>query len=259
MLLAADRGGAGPSLLLLLHGLGATRQVWIPLEEELRGRWSGRWLAPDLPGHGRSGILPDYALGLQAGAIAELLRGEAPFDRLFVVGHSLGAALALTLGSGLFGVRPACVLGLGLKSVWSEADLDGLARRAVAPTKVFPSEREGREAYLRASGLEGLVAPDSAIAAGGVCMFDGGWRLATIPRAYSVGAPPMATLCAAAAAPFSFACGENDPLVQLPQLTAWDPRAVGLTGLGHNAMVEGPTAVWNWIAKAIESDHDPAA
>ena len=43
-------GGTGDSLLLLLHGLGATAAVWrrlIPLVEE---SWDGRWAAPDLRG-----------------------------------------------------------------------------------------------------------------------------------------------------------------------------------------------------------------
>jgi pimeloyl-ACP methyl ester carboxylesterase len=47
-------GGTGDSLLLLLHGLGATAAVWrrlLPLVEE---SWEGRWAAPDLRGHGLS-------------------------------------------------------------------------------------------------------------------------------------------------------------------------------------------------------------
>src|SRR4051794_27333525 len=133
MLLAADRGGAGRSLLVLLHGLGATRQVWGPLLGEVCRDWNGRWIAVDLPGHGLSGVLRDYSPGAQANAVATLLRAEPPFDELIVVGHSLGAVIALALASGWFGVRPDRVLGLGLKSVWSDAELASLARRAAAP------------------------------------------------------------------------------------------------------------------------------
>jgi pimeloyl-ACP methyl ester carboxylesterase len=54
------RGGGGESVLLLLHGLGATGDVWRGWEPLLARRWPGRWLAPDLPGHGRSPYLSRY-------------------------------------------------------------------------------------------------------------------------------------------------------------------------------------------------------
>ena len=45
--------------LILLHGLGATGQVWDPLVEA--AAWSGRILAPDLPGHGSSSWADTYS------------------------------------------------------------------------------------------------------------------------------------------------------------------------------------------------------
>ena len=51
-------GGAGEPVLLLLHGLGATADVWDGWRPLLAERWPGRWLAPDLPGHGGSAPLP---------------------------------------------------------------------------------------------------------------------------------------------------------------------------------------------------------
>jgi pimeloyl-ACP methyl ester carboxylesterase len=47
-------GGNGARVLLLLHGLGATGDVWDRWQPLLARRWTGRWLAPDLPGHGGS-------------------------------------------------------------------------------------------------------------------------------------------------------------------------------------------------------------
>jgi pimeloyl-ACP methyl ester carboxylesterase len=47
-------GGSGEPVLLLLHGLGATGDVWEGWRPLLARRWPGRWLAPDLPGHGGS-------------------------------------------------------------------------------------------------------------------------------------------------------------------------------------------------------------
>jgi pimeloyl-ACP methyl ester carboxylesterase len=43
-------GGAGEPLLLLLHGLGATADVWEGWRPLLAERWPGRWVAPDLAG-----------------------------------------------------------------------------------------------------------------------------------------------------------------------------------------------------------------
>ena len=43
--------GQGP-VVLLLHGMGATGDVWLPWAPYLEQHWPGRWLAPDLAGHG---------------------------------------------------------------------------------------------------------------------------------------------------------------------------------------------------------------
>src|SRR6202050_2928957 len=47
-----QEGGGGEPVLVLLHGLGATGDVWNGWRPLLARRWPGRWLAPDLPGHG---------------------------------------------------------------------------------------------------------------------------------------------------------------------------------------------------------------
>jgi pimeloyl-ACP methyl ester carboxylesterase len=67
------RGGghAGP-VLLLLHGLGATGAVWDGLGALLPDHWPGPWVAPDLPGHGRSAPLARYSFGALA-AVAPLV------------------------------------------------------------------------------------------------------------------------------------------------------------------------------------------
>ena len=47
--LRVQGGGDGDPVLLLLHGLGATGDVWAGGGPLLAQRWPGRWLAPDLP------------------------------------------------------------------------------------------------------------------------------------------------------------------------------------------------------------------
>jgi pimeloyl-ACP methyl ester carboxylesterase len=92
--LRVQAGGDGEPLLLLLHGLGATGDVWDGWRRLLARRWPGRWLAPDLPGHGGSPPLSSYTFDNLAAAVGGLIR---PGDRTVVLGHSLGGVVGLAL------------------------------------------------------------------------------------------------------------------------------------------------------------------
>lgn len=242
MKLAFDRGGEGPSLLVLLHGLGATRHVWRNLIAA--GRWKGCWLAPDLRGHGSSPQASDYSLGAHAGDVAELMQGD--WRETVVVGHSMGGAVALALACSDHGVRPGRVFGIGIKVEWNPEELEGMARMASTPAKIFRTKDEAVTRYLKVAGLLGLVAPDSAEATAGVAETPTGWRLAYDPRTATIGPPPMRALMDNRHAPVYLARGTSDPMVSLEQLATYDPGARDLPG-GHNVMVENPDAVWDWI------------
>jgi pimeloyl-ACP methyl ester carboxylesterase len=54
----------------------------------------------------------------------------------------------------------------------------------------------------------------------------------------------MRGVLATANAPVVLARGEHDALQTTEQLHELDPAAVELRGLGHNAQVEDPAAVW---------------
>lgn len=247
MELAADRGEEGAPRLVLLHGLGATREVWGPMLRLAKGHWPGGWLALDLPGHGRSPPSFDYSPKAQAAAVARAVLAEGAEGPVWVVGHSLGGVIGLALASGAFGFTPSQVCALGVKTAWSEIELTALSQRASAPRKVF-SERAGAvELYLKVSGLAGLVADSGPAAVAGVEACEGGWQLAMDPRANAVGDPGIAGLVAGARAPIHLAAGEKDAMSPLAELRTWDARAFRLPGLGHNAMVENPTAVWAWL------------
>ena len=84
--------GQGP-LIVLLHGITSTSDVWL----EAMGRLAERYtvVAPDLLGHGRSAKpRGDYSLGAYASGGRDLL-GVLGFERGTVVGHSLGGGIAL--------------------------------------------------------------------------------------------------------------------------------------------------------------------
>ncbi|MEI9930219.1 MAG: alpha/beta fold hydrolase [Rhizomicrobium sp.] len=101
MKLTYDHGGEGDRLLVLLHGLGATRHVWKPMLTQ--DRWHGRWIAPDLRGHGASPHASDYSLTAHADDIGELVNAHTPSNDIIVLGHSMGGAIALKLASGAHG------------------------------------------------------------------------------------------------------------------------------------------------------------
>lgn len=237
------RGGRddGPRLVLL-HGLGATAEAWTGLGGVLDERWPGPWLAPDLPGHGRSAALPAYTFGALADAVAAAC---GPLRDAVVVGHSLGGVLALTL-AGREPVRAA--VGVGIKVDWTDEELARAAALAARPPAWFDTFGDAAARHLRVAGLDGLLPPGDAAVAAGVVEVDGRFRLALDNAAFGVGEPGVAELLAAARGPVVLARGEHDAMVSADRLRALDPAAVDLPGLGHNVHVEAPAAVWSLVA-----------
>jgi pimeloyl-ACP methyl ester carboxylesterase len=244
-------GGGGPNHVVLLHGLGATCEVWGPLVSVVASDRSWRWTCVDLRGHGRSPWGPPYTPATMADDVAQLLALQSEAERLAVLGHSLGGVVAIALAGGLHGVRPTAALALGVKVAWRQDELDRMTALASAASKVFETREAASERYLRVSGLSGLVSLDDPMATAGVTRADRGWRLAMDPRANGVGAPDMQSLLTDAHCPVHLARGENDPLVTAAQLLRCDPAAIDLAGLGHNAMVEGPGRVWDWVRACL--------
>ena len=136
--LRVQQGGSGEPVLLLLHGLGATGEVWEGWRPLLARRWPGRWLAPDLPGHGGSRPLPEYTFEAVAAAVAGLASGGA---RTVVLGHSLGGVVGLVLAGGGFAVPVHAVIGLGIKVAWTGREL-GRARAAARRPAAWFASRE---------------------------------------------------------------------------------------------------------------------
>ena len=151
-----QEGGSGAPLLVLLHGLGATGDVWSGWRPLLAERWPGRWVAPDLPGHGGSPPLDAYTFDGFAAAVAGIV---PPGDPVVVLGHSLGGVVGLALASGRFPVAVQAVIGLGIKVVWTDEELSRAQAVARRPPAWFASRDEAAVRYLRVSGLTGLLPP----------------------------------------------------------------------------------------------------
>ncbi|MCW2601487.1 MAG: alpha/beta hydrolase fold protein [Frankiales bacterium] len=96
--------GAGNGVpVLLLHGVPETSSVWRDVAPALAvGR---RILAPDLPGLGGSSYSGPYDVPSVVAQLAALLEAQAPGQRVDVVGHDWGGAVAL----GLAALRPDLV------------------------------------------------------------------------------------------------------------------------------------------------------
>ena len=244
-------GGNGPGLLLLLHGLGATADVWTPMATELAAHWPGGWVALDLPGHGGSDPLPRYSFGALAASVAAEVVTDEP---IVVVGHSLGGAVGLALASGWFGLHVTGVVGVGIKVAWTDEELAKAHALGSRPVTWFDTREEAAARHLLVAGLTGLVDPDDDAVTAAVQESGGRWRLRLDPPAFGVGAPDLPGLLAAARAPVVLARGETDPMVSTEQLQRLVPDPVVLAGCGHNAHVERPDLVAGLVARMVSAD-----
>jgi pimeloyl-ACP methyl ester carboxylesterase len=245
-----DDRRAGP-LLLLLHGMGGSGEVWGGLIDLLADHWPGPWAAPDLPGHGRAAPLARYSYGAVAAAVAD---GLDPHRPVVALGHSLGGAIALTLASGWFGVPVVAAAGIGVKVRWTAEELAGAADVAARPGRIFATREEAADRALKVAGLAGLVPAGSPVVDRLVLEADGGWRAAFDPQALGIGAPDIAGALGLLAArepstPVFLAAGERDPMSPEEHLRALVPNPVILPGLGHSAHVEEPKALLPLLAR----------
>jgi pimeloyl-ACP methyl ester carboxylesterase len=90
-----DYGGDGSSLVLI-HGLGLSQKSWTNLIAALDDRY--RFITYDQRGHGASTQSSDYSWSSFVGDL-EALIGELALANYALVGHSLGAGVALDVAS----------------------------------------------------------------------------------------------------------------------------------------------------------------
>jgi pimeloyl-ACP methyl ester carboxylesterase len=237
--------GAVDKTLLLIHGLGATGRVWDGWRPLLDDHWPGRWLAPDLPGHGSAAPLPSYGFGSIATAVAASLPTA---ERFVVVGHSLGGVIGLELATNRYRVQVDQVVALGVKVSWTR-ELDKAAALAQREVQWFDTRADAAARFLRVAGLQGLLDPDDEAVDHGLRVEDGRWRLALDPATFGVRAPDLPTLLHTSRAKVVLARGELDPMNTDAELHALHDRVTTLPGLGHNAHAEDPEAVADLIRK----------
>lgn len=103
--------------IVLIHGAGGNYLYWPPEIRRLTGQ---RIFAPDLPGHGKSDGVGRQSIDDYAQCVLDFL-DALHIHKAILIGHSMGAAVALTLAL----EHPRRVLGLGL--------VGGGARMKVSP------------------------------------------------------------------------------------------------------------------------------
>ncbi len=135
--LAAISCGAGPTVLLL-HGVGLRAEAW---GAQLDGL-PAQMIAPDMPGHGDSALPAGY-VDMESYVAAALDVLAACGEPAVIVGHSMGAMLALALAAR----APEKVLAV--------AALNAVFERS-------PSAAQAVQA--RAASLDGQSAPDPTAA-----------------------------------------------------------------------------------------------
>ena len=248
--LAYTRSGAGAPLVLL-HGIGSSRQAWDSVVPALAAHFSV--IAVDLPGFGDSRPLPAHiepTPAALAGAVARLL-DQLGVTSPHLAGNSLGGWAALELAA----MRPAASLTLlspaglwhGNTPLYGRVSLRAtrwLARHAAGLLSRLVNHRLGRALILgqthgRPMRLTAEYA-QAAIQAMGTCPgFDDALN-ATARRQYQATAP--------VGAPVTVAFGSRDRLLlrrqsrHLDQLPP-DTHVAALPGCGHLPMADDPQAV----------------
>jgi pimeloyl-ACP methyl ester carboxylesterase len=254
-LLAVEEAGSGEPLVLL-HGLATTRAIWGPVVPALaRGH---RVVSVDLPGFGESApVGRGFELDAVARRIAHGLaaRGvRAPFD---LVGHSLGAGVALTLAS----IRPRSVrrlilvapAGLNALPAPSRRALAALAdpmlagRRALAPLTDF---RWGRRLLLAFAAADGASVPPTQAR---MMLSASASAKRTAEALSAITGTDLRPLLTKSSAPLGIIWGGADRTVPVRVARAVrdarpDADVVVIEQAGHVAMVERPDA----FARALQ-------
>jgi pimeloyl-ACP methyl ester carboxylesterase len=241
------QGGDGDPLLVLLHGLGANSSVWERMLASVDRHWRGRWIAPDLRGHGRSIQCPPYGCAMHAADIADIIVKAAP-STIMLCGHSFGGVVAALVATGWFGFKVHDVAGIGVKIAWTADEIDKAHALAQRPARAFANREAAATAYLKFSGLYGLVDPSSEAALAGVTGGDGDYRAALDMCAFGT-VPPVERVLRLADPPVRLAAGDRDPMVTLEHMRRVDSAAMVFPGVGHNAHWEAPEKVWAFLAK----------
>jgi len=240
----SKNGGKGEKTYLLLHGLGATGDVWHGLRDLIDEKNTGQWIIPDLRGHGRSEWSNTYGLGEHCNDIAKLISNK---KRVIIVGHSMGGLIGLALATRWFGADIAGAIVIGTIINWDKANTQKSNELAQKPIRWFKKKEDAIERYLKVSGLYGLVPPDSDQAISGIIKEKNKYRLAADNAVGTIGGPWMKIFLDIVECPKVLATGEYDNIVPAKDYLNYNPNSVIIPKVSHNAHVENPQTILDLI------------
>ncbi len=246
--LAYERSGEGPPLVLI-HGLGATREIWRPQLELLAGERD--LIAVDMPGFGDSPMLPGPATPWALGDAIARLCDELGIDRPHLAGNSLGGWVALEMAkSG----RAASTCLISPAGLWRRPlgprrfDARRWAQRVRPLVVAMTRSRALREAMLRTS----LGLPERAPAAVGRALI-AAWIDA--PGYEAANAEMRRYVCEGLdriEVPTTIVWGELDRLVAPPRPDRRPPnsRYLQFGGIGHTPNWDDPELIASVLLEA---------
>lgn len=228
--------------LVFIHGAGGSRLSWPP---PLRRMAGAHVFAVDLPGHGRAPGDGWATVGGYAEAVLDWLRREA-IGRAVLVGHSMGAAIALTAAARRESpIAGLVLLGLARRLAVNPRLLELTATPETAPAAVEKVIEWGFAAGTPAERLEQArqrmleIAPEVLRRDFVACdRFDAG------PRLRHLG---VATLVV---------CGELDRMTPPEDCRSLAEAIPGsrfhlLPGAGHMLMIEKPEEVAELVRQFV--------
>ena len=253
-----DVSGHGDPLVLL-HGLATTSSIWRQTVPRLAA--SRCVVTLDVPGFGGSApVGRGFDLPAVAAHIARELRAAGVAEPYRLVGHSMGAAVALMLAaqepgavSGVVLVSPAGLRPISIAvaaALGAAAELYIPLRRRAAPLAAWPWGRR----LLMAGGVVDGAALDAALVRRLVGASRGARR--TGPALSAVAHADLRHLLAALPVPVGALWGRGDRVIPpggahtVRRLRPDAPCEV-IDGAGHIAMVEQPDAFVDALERVL--------
>jgi pimeloyl-ACP methyl ester carboxylesterase len=247
--------------VLLLHGMGADHRGLLPLTRH----WPGvRVIAPDLPGFGRSQPLGVAHSIVNYAHVLEALCAEGDLSNLIVIGHSLGASIALAFAA----LYPRRVRALVLicPVTTGRGPLTWLARGYYSAGSVLPN-RAARVWFTSRPAVyladRATLHTDDPVTRRYILTED--YRTAALsdPHAItqiyrSLRRTPFTTLATSVRAPTQLIAADHDALAAPPAVAALQhqirpSRLTVIRDAGHLWPAEEPAAAGHLIAASLHA------
>ncbi len=261
-----EEGPADGVPVLLIHGSNASLHVWVDVARDLAR--TARVISVDLPGHGLTGAWPRDEYTIEAYAdFVEVLIDTLRLDRVVIVGHSMGGAVAWTFAA----TRPNRTLQLVLIDSTGYPRPDGSIPLSLRMARTpllgdygiyFKPESAVQRSLADAYADPAIATPDRVRRYAELQRFPGN-REATLQR-LRLSEPLDPTLLRRMDVPTLILWGGKDRWVPLAdgrrfQKDIRGSRLEVFDKLGHNPMEEDPAATAAAIAAFIATAPWPPA